>query len=134
MEFAGSGSENAMVNKFETELKTLLKPLKQGSQFLDDIFEFFAHKFLSSGGNSFHIRMLGSRAPVFGNPKAVPQAKGPRRATRAPQYGCANRTAQTERTQQSSMDVLLMNKASFKSDKMNDALANMSIPPSSIGW
>eukprot|EP00439_Symbiodinium_sp_Y106_P001031 s9510_g1.t1 len=65
VEFAGSGSENALVNKFETELKTLMKPMRQDSQLLDDIFESFAHNILSSGGNSFHIRMLGSRAPVF---------------------------------------------------------------------
>ena len=67
VEFAGSGSENALVNKFETELKTLMKPMRQNSQLLDDIFESFAHKILSSGG-SFHIRMLGSRAPVFRQP------------------------------------------------------------------
>ena len=46
VEFAGSGSENALVNKFETELKTLMKPMQQDSQLLDDIFESFAHKIL----------------------------------------------------------------------------------------
>ena len=147
VEFAGSGSENALVNKFETELKTLLKPLQQGSQ-LDDIFESFAHKILSSGGNSFHIRMLGSRAPVFSatlKPSHRLKVHGGllellNTAASQPNTYCAARKNTAvidgcfvdERTTLHAFQITRGKSHSFKSDKMNDALANMSKPPSRI--
>ena len=148
VEFAGSGSENALVNKFETELKTLLKPLQQGSQLLDDIFESFAHNILSSGGNSFHIRMLGSRAPVFSatlKPSHRQKVNGGllellNTAASQPNAYC------TAKKETAVIDAGFLDKNgtlhafqittgkshTFKSDKMNDALANMSNPPKRI--
>ena len=147
MEFAGSGSENALVNKFETELKTLLKPLQQGSQLLDDIFESFAHNILSSGGDSFHIRMLGSRAPVFSatlKPSHRQKVHGGllellNTAASQPNTYCTARknTAVIDGcfvngTTLHAFQITRGKSHSFKSDKMNDALANMSNPPSKI--
>ena len=147
VEFAGSGSENALVNKFETELKTLLRPLQQGSQLLDDIFESFAHNILSSGGNSFHIRMLGSRAPVFSatlKPSHRQKVHGGllellNTAASQPNTYCTARknTAVIDGcfvngTTLHAFQITRGKSHSFKSDKMNDALANMSNPPSKI--
>ena len=147
VEFAGSGSENALVNKFETELKTLLKPLQQGSQLLDDIFESFAHNILSSGGDSFHIRMLGSRAPVFSatlKPSRRQKVHGGllellNTAASQPNTYCTARknTAVIDGcfvngTTLHAFQITRGKSHSFKSDKMNDALANMSNPPSKI--
>ena len=149
VEFAGSGSENALVNKFETELKTLLKPMQQGSQLLDDIFESFAHNILSSGG-SFHIRMLGSRAPVFSatlKPSHRQKVNGElellellNTAASQPNTYC------TAKKETAVIDAGFLDKSgtlhafqittgkshTFKSHKMNDALANMSNPPKRI--
>ena len=147
VEFAGSGSENALVNKFETELNTLLRPLQQGSQLLDDIFESFAHNILSSGGNSFHIRMLGSRAPVFSatlKPSHRQKVHGGllellNTAASQPNTYCTARknTAVIDGcfvngTTLHAFQITRGKSHSFKSDKMNDALANMSNPPSKI--
>ena len=147
VQFAGSGSENALINKFETELKTLMKPMREDSQLLDDIFECFAHKILSSGGNSFHIRMLGSRAPVFSvtlKPSHRQQVHGGllellNAAASQPNTYCTARknTAVIDGcfvngTTLHAFQITTGKRHPFKSDKMNDALANMTNRPKRI--
>ena len=147
VEFAGSGSENALVNKFETELKTLMKPMQQDSQLLDDIFESFAHKILSSGG-SFHIRMLGSRAPVLSatlKPSHRQMVHGGllellnTAASQRNTYCTARKNTAVidgcfvdEWTTLHAFQITTGKSHSFKSDKMKNALASMSNPPKRI--
>ena len=64
VEFAGAGSANVLRSMFEKDLAKLLQPKKQVQGLLTGIFESFAHKTLSSGGD-FHVRHVGDTAPVF---------------------------------------------------------------------